>query len=157
MGSSGLSHSVLLTLHKMPSCVSKRQKSSEDVEIVRKGKEMEDRPFRLERQKESKGGNYFKSSTPQGTGYESKTMWYVPPYTYLFLQTKPNKDEQTFLFYFLIAHFFKNFLFLCVSDIGVSHKEIKKKRFQKNLRSSLLIAQCPCTKELKRYKAILKT
>lgn len=106
MGSCGLSHSVLLTPHKMPSRVSKRQKSSEDVEIVRKGKEMEDRPFRVERQKESKGGNYFKSSTPQGTGYESKTMWYVLPYACLFLQTKPNKDEQTFLFYFLIAHFF---------------------------------------------------
>lgn len=44
---------------------------------------MEDRHFRVERQKASKDRKYFKSSIPQGTGYESKMMWYLLPYACL--------------------------------------------------------------------------
>lgn len=91
----------------MPSSVRKRQKNSEDVEIAREEKEMENRPFRVERQKESKDGNCLKSSIPQETGCENKIMWYVALYSYLFLQTKPNKYQHMLVF--------KKFLFLFLS------------------------------------------
>lgn len=70
-----------------------------------KGREGNGRQALQSGETESKDRNYFKSSIPQGTGYESKTVWYVPPYACLFLQTKPNERQQKLLFYFLTANF----------------------------------------------------
>lgn len=86
----GLSHSVLLSTQNAIWC-QREAKEFRRCEIVRKGKEMEDKHFRVERQKESKDRKYFKSSMPQGTGYESNMMWYVLRYACLFPQTRPNK------------------------------------------------------------------
>lgn len=99
----GLSHSVLLAPHKVLSCLNKRQKSSEDAEIVREGKEMEDRPFRVERQK-ARMESTLKAVYHKGQGMRVKQCGMFPLMP-VCSSKQPNECQQKLLFYFLTANF----------------------------------------------------
>lgn len=117
------------------------QQEPKEFRRCRNSKEMEDTPFRVERQKESKDGNNFKSSIPRGTESMRVKWCGIFPLTPLcsskLSQTNTNRHS-SFIFLLLIFKISYSY----VSLEWLSNREIKKECFQVFIRIVLLPPTC---------------